>query len=131
MKKRLLFLLSAALCLVLACDLFTTAPPTPVRTAIPTWTSPFISETPDQLSTTETPGPIFAPTNTLVVQPETETPIPSASPTARPGIDPTLGATTPDPYATPSTPIPEPMPQLHLDKDIVNILLLGRDTARA
>jgi LCP family protein required for cell wall assembly len=52
------------------------------------------------------------------------------TPTARPGIDPTLGAATPDPFATLVTPIPEPMQQLFLEKDIVNILLLGRDTAK-
>jgi len=132
--KRYLPLLSVALVFALACNLFTTAPP-PARTAVPTWTLPFSMTTPDQLSTTaagplpgETPDSTPAPTNTLVVQPDTLTPSPS--PTARPGIDPTLGPITPDPYDTPVTPVPPPMPQLHLDKDIVNILLLGRDTAR-
>ena len=54
----------------------------------------------------------------------------TATPTARQGIDPTLGAATPNPFVELSTPIPEPMPQLFLDKDVVNILLLGRDTAK-
>lgn len=134
--KRLLSFLSVVLLFALGCSLAPLAsPPTRVRTAVPTWTLSFM-ETPDQLSATatvgppqgETPGPNSEPTNTLVVQ--TEGPSPSPSPTARPGIDPTLGVTTPDPYATLWTPVPEPMPQLHLDKDIVNILLLGRDTAR-
>jgi LCP family protein required for cell wall assembly len=57
-------------------------------------------------------------------------PCATTSPTARPGIDPTLGATTPDPFVTHSLPIPEPVAQLRLDKDVVNILLLGRDTER-
>ena len=55
---------------------------------------------------------------------------PTPSPSARPGIDPTLGAATPDLRATPDLPIPDPVAQWHLDKNIVNILLIGRDTAR-
>jgi LCP family protein required for cell wall assembly len=63
--------------------------------------------------------------------PATATLEPSPSPTARPGIDPTLDASAPDPNASLEMPVPEPMPQLHLDRSIVNILLLGRDTERA
>src|SRR5689334_8715158 len=115
-RKRLLSFLSVVLLFALGCSLAPLAPPTPVRTAVPTWTLPFHLETPGQPLATDTPGAISAPTNTLVVQ--TEGPPATASPTARPGIDPTLGVTTPDPYATLWTPVPEPMPQMHLDKDI-------------
>ena len=51
----------------------------------------------------------------------------SPSPTARPGIDPTLGATTPDPYSVSYQPITAPVPQRHLDENVVNILLTGSD----
>lgn len=89
----------------------------PERTPVPTWTLPFaFSPTPDA---TATPGP--SPTPTLP---------PTVTPTGRPGVDPTLGAATPNPFVTAVTPIPEPAPQLFLDPSIVNILLLGRDTAR-
>lgn len=54
----------------------------------------------------------------------------TATPTARPGVDPTLDPATPDPYITPVTAVPPPMPQLFLDKDVVNILLVGRDTPK-
>jgi LCP family protein required for cell wall assembly len=128
MKRCLLLSLCAAL-LVSACDSTPPPPTARVRTPVPTWTLPFpVTGT---LPALATPGAEI--TNISGVElPETPTPDLSAtpSPTARPGIDPTLGATTPDPYAAPSTPIPEPMPQLRLDKDIVNILLLGRDTAK-
>jgi len=86
----------------------------PYRTPVPTWTLP-----PQATPSAALPDGTLAP-----AVPATPTP------TARPGIDPTLGVTTPNPYATLVTPIPEPMPQLFLDKDIVNILLLGRDTAK-
>jgi polyisoprenyl-teichoic acid--peptidoglycan teichoic acid transferase len=71
------------------------------------------------------------PRSTRTLQKITPTPLPpvTPSPTARPGIDPTLGATTPDPYQTSYLPIPPPAPQRHLDPSIVNILLTGRDTA--
>jgi LCP family protein required for cell wall assembly len=72
-------------------------------------TPPSASETPDNATPSETPAP---------------------SPTARPGIDPTLGASSPEPSLIPDLPIPDPVEQLHLDKDLDNILLLGRDTDR-
>ncbi len=127
MPRRVIISLSLAGVLLLsAC-----APPrtpTPIivvvqRTPAPTWTLPF------NPNATPVPG-----------APDTATAIPSdapppgtltPSPTARPGIDPTLGASTPDPLATHSLPIPEPMPQLFLDPEIFNVLLLGRDTDRA
>ncbi len=96
------------------------------RTPVPTWSLPFgpsATPGPSPLPAGENTG--SAPT-TPAGAPEAGTP----TPTARPGIDPTLGAATPDPFSPPSTPIPEPMPQLFLDQDVVNILLLGRDTAR-
>lgn len=77
------------------------------------------------LNASPTPAPA---SDTPVVVAPSETPVPS--PTARPGIDPTLGASTPNPLLTPDLAIPDPVEQLHLDKDIVNILLLGRDTDR-
>ena len=117
MKKHFLtyFLLLAFI--LSACTTQTSAPTSsaPNRTPVPTWTLPF--------------GPTRTPLPPGVEPPSAET-SGTPTPTARPGIDPTLGITTPDPFATPSTPIPEPMPQLFLDKDIINILLLGRDTAK-
>jgi len=102
------------------------------RTPVPTWTLPFkVTDTPIPFPTPLTPGP--TPTGAPLLSTETPTFIavtPTPSPTARPGIDPTLGATTPDPNVTPDIPIPPPVPQFHLDKDVVNLLLLGRDTAR-
>lgn len=92
----------------------------PYRTPVPTWTLPPEGTALPPIAEAEAPAPAAPAT----VEPGTPTP------TARPGIDPTLGVTTPNPYATLVTPIPEPMPQLFLDKDIVNILLLGRDTAK-
>jgi LCP family protein required for cell wall assembly len=95
----------------------------PYRSPVPTWTLPFDpSATPAPLRPGETPPP---PTETLLpTLPPTETP------TARPGIDPTLGAVTPNPFITPDYPIPDPAPQLFLDKDIFNVLLIGRDTPK-
>src|SRR5712692_2406684 len=85
--------------------------PTRARTPVPTWTLAF--QIPSAGATPAAPSAT-----------------PMASPTARPGIDPTLGAATTDPLATPALPIPDPVAQLHLDKNIVNILLIGRDTDR-
>ncbi|MGH2521424.1 MAG: LCP family protein, partial [Anaerolineales bacterium] len=128
--KRFLSGLIAALLLATACAEALpspNSPPNPQRTPVPTWTLPFQLATPAPL-----PLPGTLPPTQIAEIAATETPgvPPTASPTARPGIDPTLGATTPDPFATLSTPIPPPMPQLHLDKDIINILLIGRDTPR-
>src|SRR3972149_1488421 len=127
MKRLLLLALATALC-ASACA--STPPPTaPARTPVPTWTLPFkatdASSAPSTpgAETTPVPGTDFSATPTPDLSP-------TPSPTARPGLDPTLGAATPDPFSPPSIPIPEPMPQLRFDKDIVNILLLGRDTAR-
>jgi LCP family protein required for cell wall assembly len=86
---------------------------------VPTWTLPF--------------GPSVTPAP-FETQPAADTPLPveagTPTPTARPGIDPTLDTSAPDPFSQLVTPVPEPMPQLFLDDDIVNILLLGRDTAK-
>ncbi|MBL8092598.1 MAG: LCP family protein [Anaerolineales bacterium] len=98
--------------------------PSNPRTTVPTWTLPFgPSETPGALLETQAP---------VVSTPDpAETSVPgTVTPTARPGIDPTLGAVGPDPSAELVTPIPEPMPQLFLDEGVYNILLLGRDTSR-
>ncbi len=111
----------------------------PDRTAVPTWTLPFAlqttSPTPPAATGTPMPGADATPIEAAAV--ETATPLPPppppafpASPPARPGIDPTLGAATPNPSVTHELPIPEPVAQLRLDKDVVNILLLGRDTER-
>src|SRR5207302_1371634 len=78
--------------------------------------------------TTDPPTPTMA-SDTPTAAAPTDTPAPS--PTARPGIDPTLGASSPDPLLVPDLPIPPPVDQLHLDKNIVNILLIGRDTDRS
>jgi LCP family protein required for cell wall assembly len=104
---------------------------------VPTWTLPFApvtataSSTPAPGTPTALPNTPAPPTETFTVVPAavTETPLPS--PTARPGIDPTLGASSPDPSVPLEIAVPAAMPQLHLDKDIVNILLLGRDTDRS
>ena len=121
---------------------------------MPTWTLPFLLATdtvspvvpPDTAAATAaaTTAPVSTPAGagpSAMPGPASGTPLatgtptpaspsdtPSPSPTARPGIDPTLGATTPDPLLTPDIPIPGPVPQLRLSKDIVNILLIGRDT---
>lgn len=122
--RRLLIQISVFALVVAACA---TPSPTPqvvvvARTAGPTWTLPFDPDapiTPQVLTTPLSPEPTATP-----AEPGTPTP------TARPGIDPTLGAATPNPFVELSTPIPEPMPQLFLDEDVINILLLGRDTAK-
>ncbi len=139
----------AGLCLLLlvaACTATATPPLNipPARTPIPTWTLPFdpaagtpASAVPTVLPSEAATGTpisiVLADTATAAPPPATETPSvpPTPSPTARPGIDPTLGASTPDPLATLELPIPEPVPQLHLDESIVNILLIGRDTELA
>lgn len=130
--KRLIPAVLSLVFLITACTL----PPTPTsvaRTPVPTWTlpptranvTPNASGTPGALPPTEAtlaPTGIIEPTISLF----TLTP----SPTARPGIDPTLGASAPDPSAELVTPVPEAMPQLRLDPSIVNILLIGRDTPK-
>ncbi len=124
--KRLLTLglLSAALLLAGCAD----APPPPdtagqPRTTVPTWTLPF--------GPSAVPGTPVPPDPVASATAEAAAGTPAtATPTARPGVDPTLGAATPDPFATLVTPIPEPMPQLFLDKSVINLLLLGRDTDR-
>ena len=116
--------------------------PDRARTPVPTWTLPFNlrTGTPAQSNSVAVIGPTATPHGLATETIATATP-PAASdaaptetlppsPTARPGIDPTLGASTPDPALVPDLPIPDPIAQLHLDKDIVNILLLGRDTGR-
>lgn len=134
------------LVLVTACTATATPPaasPLP-RTPIPTWTLPFDPEAGTPATAVPTAAPSASPISlvvaststelgqaaTVAAPPPTDTPSvpPTPSPTARPGIDPTLGATTPDPFATSELPIPEPVPQLHLDASIINILLIGRDT---
>ena len=106
------------------------------RTAVPTWTLPFDLTASPHPSATLRPSEGLPPASGTAIivdtlaPPETATAIPSPSPTARPGIDPTLGASAPDPNTALSAPVPAPMPQLHMDKDVVNILLLGRDTER-
>ena len=120
--------------------------PARARTPVPTWTLPFDPNTGTPTrpasaavlgptATPETPAVAVVASNTPPAAAETPTDaspteIPPPSPTARPGIDPTLGASTPDPSLVPDLPIPDPVAQLHLDPDIVNILLLGRDTDR-
>jgi LCP family protein required for cell wall assembly len=152
LQLRIVSLLAVAALAAGACSPTPTLPPPPVRrTPVPTWTLPFSLETavPTQpgsvgLATTgpasETAPPtatvpataIAELTATASLTPEPPTPevTLTASPTARPGIDPTLGAATPNPFATPDVAIPDPVPQLRLDRDVFNILLLGRDTER-
>ncbi len=127
-------LLAAALALA-ACAPNPTPPilATRARTAVPTWTLPYFRPTP---TLTPAPGTPTAVPETPVPPSDTQEPAgptetPSASPTARPGIDPTLGASGPDPSVPLEVPVPEAMPQLRLDTDVVNILLLGRDTDRS
>src|SRR5919109_4718480 len=134
MKRAFVLGLVAAL-IASGCSMWEPPPPTrPPRTPVPTWTLAFEPdrETPTPDRETPTPVPVrvaaitaAAPppdaatataTNTLVIAVETPTPEPSPSPTARPGIDPTLGASVPDPLAEQVLPIPEPAPQLHLEK---------------
>lgn len=88
--------------------------PLPGRTRRPTATAP---------SYDSTPGP--TPTPTL-----SPTPGPSPTATATLPANPTLGASTPDPFATPSTAIPDAVAEVELDSQYTNIMLLGRDTSR-
>ena len=105
--------------------------PSPVRTSVPTWTLPFgASATPIPDNTGVAPGPETTTTPGQATAEATAAVPGTVTPTARPGIDPTLGAVAPDPFAELVTPIPEPMPQLFLDEGVYNILLLGRDTSR-
>ena len=105
--------------------------PSNLRTTVPTWTLPFgPSQTPAPDVTTATPGPETSSTPAEATAEPTSAIPGTITPTARPGIDPTLGAVGPDPSAELVTPIPEPMPQLFLDEGVYNILLLGRDTSR-
>jgi LCP family protein required for cell wall assembly len=142
-RPRAILWLAAAALVAAACGPTATAPaPTArPRTPVPTWTLPFelvtttasATSSPVQLADAGAVGtPSADPPATATSTPEPPTPEATAtpSPTARPGIDPTLGATTPDPFATHELPIPEPVAQLRLDKDVINILLLGRDTER-
>jgi len=126
--RRHLILLVAGLLLLAAC--LPPAPPQPpARTAVPTWTLPFPVSTLTQIAATSVPRRTGTPAK-ITPSAITPTPPPStASPTARPGIDPTLGASTPDPNSTSYIPVPDPVAQRHLDPAIVNILLVGRDTA--
>ncbi len=113
-----------------ACDSTTPTTGAVRRTPLPTWTLPFsLTHIP-----TSTPTPaLMNATNTLVLSTVSPTPDPSTatpSPTARPGLDPTLDAAAPDPLITPETDIPTPVAQRHMSQDVINILLLGRDTAK-
>ncbi len=145
MKRRIL-LLVAALGLGLAACQASPTPPPAARTALPTWTLPFSESTLTRPPATAAPlaavtPPATSPSEAATYTAATASPTlpfptatptrftPTASPTARPGIDPTLGATTPDPQETSYLPIPEPVAQRHLDANIVNLLLVGRDTA--
>ena len=140
-KMTLLALVGALV--VSSCRGVETTPPV-VRTAVPTWTLAFEPAGPPATATaalTTSPAPVAAVTVEIATLPAatdaptaeptaSETLVPSPSPTARPGIDPTLGASSPDPFITHEMPIPDPVAQLRLDPQIVNILLLGRDTDR-
>lgn len=99
-------------------------PPAP-RVSVVTWTPP----PPADATVLNAPLPLSF-LSTTTPTPALPTISPTPSPTARPGIDPTLGASTPDPAVTHELPIPSPVPQLYLSEGILNILLLGRDTAR-
>jgi hypothetical protein len=54
----------------------------------------------------------------------------TGTPTARPAIDPTLGGAGISPLLTPETPVPSAVPELELDEDIVNVLLMGATTSQ-
>jgi polyisoprenyl-teichoic acid--peptidoglycan teichoic acid transferase len=111
------------------------APTQPARTPVPTWTLAFDPATrtpvPPAIPAAAVTVEIAGPPTSAAEPTATDVLFPTPSPTARPGIDPTLGPSSPDPSAVQPLPIPDPMPQLRLDKDIVNILLLGRDTERS
>jgi LCP family protein required for cell wall assembly len=125
--RRYSILLIAGLLLLAAC-LPAALPQPSARTAVPTWTLPFPASTLTFSPATSVPRRTGAAPKITPTPPPT-TPSPSPSPTARPGIDPTLGVSSPDPYTTSYIPIPDPVSQRHLDPAIVNILLVGRDTA--
>jgi LCP family protein required for cell wall assembly len=78
---------------------------------------------------TYTPTATRTPTYTATTTPSlTYTPAPTGTPTARPIVNPTLdeddGLIL---LLTPETPIPSAVPELQLDDEVVNILLMGRD----
>ncbi|MBP8973628.1 MAG: LCP family protein [Anaerolineae bacterium] len=121
----------------------TPVPPTATPTALPTMT-PIPTNTPRVLP--PTPIPTNTPRPSLVVPAGGETEIIRISltptpllPTATPTLTPTITITpTPTyviegtyavPVLTPVVPIPERVPLLDTDPDVVNFLLLGSDTS--
>jgi LCP family protein required for cell wall assembly len=85
--------------------------------------SPSVEPGPASQSAAESPGPTATPAASATRKP-------SATPTARNKAEPTLGYygnLTPPPGATLATPNPTPVARLKLDKDIVNVLLIGSD----
>ncbi len=131
--KRLLVCCLVGSVILSACSALQPTPTRVARTPVPTWTLP-----PTRANATPKASGIpgaLPPTEVTLAATDANVPVialftPTASPTARPGIDPTLGASAPDPFTDLVTPVPEAMPQLRLDPNIVNILLIGRDTPK-
>lgn len=84
------------------------------------------------ITTTPTPGPSPTPTQTPL-----PTRIPTQTPTAIPLVRPTLPVFEPYPGAlvtgtmTSTVPIPTQVPTFDVPKDVINILLLGKDATEA
>jgi LCP family protein required for cell wall assembly len=78
---------------------------------------------------TSIPSPIPTTSATLSPIPPTATVPPTATPTAQDKGQPTLGYyyRTPGPNETLTTAIPTPLNQIKLDKNLINILLIGTD----
>ena len=123
-----LVLLCGLLFVLSACSAIWPTPTAGPRTAVPTWTRP----APTRVNAQGTPLPpdTATPITIAITEPPLAVGTLTPSPTARPGIDPTLGVSVPDASIVHVTAIPEPVAQLRLDANIINILLVGRDTPR-
>lgn len=128
MKRSAIALLTAGVVLGLlaACEAAAaTLPP-----ATPTSLVSFATAEPTAVGHTPLPNPTSETSVTASPPPPpTETPISSATPTAPPKGQPTLGYynITPAADATLVTPFPTPVNAVTLDKELINILLIGTD----
>lgn len=103
--------------------------PTPFSTSTLPATEPS-----NELAESATPEPSATQGNsTSTVPAETDTPIPTATPTSLPQLNPVLTIAAPlnllEGIPTPSTAVPTAVPQFEMPQATTNILLLGSDTA--
>jgi len=90
-------------------------------------TSPTVTVPPPTLTLTPVPTPLPPPSS--VPPTVTASPRPTSTPTAQVKGQPTLGYyyRTPGPNETLTTAIPTPLNQIKLDKNLINVLLIGTD----